>query len=62
MSAAEVNTYLLGFISVLLTIIGVFLIRFYDQVQALVKEFHQALLEIARHDERIENLETQIDP
>ncbi len=57
METVNMTTLLLGLISIMLGIIGFFLAKFYNRFEQLVEDFHKANVMIARHEERIENLE-----
>lgn len=53
----DLTNILLTLITVLLGIIGFFMVKFYDRFEGLVKDFHSANITIARHEERIGALE-----
>jgi phosphatidylglycerophosphatase A len=55
----ELTNVLLSFITVLLTVIGFFLFKFYDEVKSHINEFHKAMLVQASHEERIRTLERE---
>lgn len=55
----DLTNILLALITVLLTIIGFFLVKFYDRFESLVNDFHSANITIARHEERIGALENE---
>lgn len=53
----DLTNLLLSAITILLGVIGFFMVKLYDRFEALVKDFHHANSIIARHDERIRALE-----
>jgi hypothetical protein len=60
METVNMTTLLLGLITIMLGIIGFFLAKFYNRFEQLVDDFHRANVSIARHEERLENLEELI--
>lgn len=57
----ELTNVLLSAITILLGVIGFFLVKFYDEVKAHMNEFHKAMEVQASHEARITNLENQLD-
>lgn len=61
-NASSLNTILLGFIAVLIMIIGgsarAFATKTYTQFEKMLEEIHAIKLDIATHDAEIENLKT----
>lgn len=61
-NASSLNTILLGFISILIMIIGAsaraFATRTYTQFEEMLKEIQSIKIDVAMHDEAIENLKT----
>lgn len=53
----DLTNILLTLITVLLGIIGFFMVKFYERFEELAKDFHDERLTIARHDERLDALE-----
>lgn len=62
-NASSLNTILLGFIAVLIMIIGAsaraFAARTYTQFEEMLKEIQNIKIDVAMHDEAIENLKTK---
>lgn len=62
-NASSLNTILLGFIAVLIMIIGgsarAFATRTYSQFEEMLKEIQNIKIDVATHDEAIENLKTK---
>ena len=52
----ELTNVLLSAITILLGIIGFFLVKFYDEVKAHMSEFHRAMEVQASHESLITNL------
>lgn len=62
-NASSLNTILLGFISVLIMIIGAsaraFATKTYTQFEKMLEEIHAIKLDLATHDADIENLKSK---
>lgn len=50
---------LLALVSLLLTIIGFLMAKFYNRFERLADDFHRATITIAQHETRLEHLEEQ---
>jgi hypothetical protein len=57
----QLTDVLLSAITILLAVIGFFLVKFYDEVRAHMGEFHKAMEVQASHEARITNLENKLD-
>jgi hypothetical protein len=53
----QLTNVLLMMITGLLGLIGYFMSKLYDRFERLVDDFHKATIQIATHEERIEQLE-----
>ena len=57
----DLTPILLSLITALLGVITFFLVKFYDEVKAHMKEFHKAMEVQASHEARITNLENTLE-